>query len=598
MDDGQKWAVALHAHGAAGRRLARAPVDLDRTAVIIGNAIGGEKHYRQRPANPVSRVRAGARARRRFAALPHEVRDDDRSPRSAAACRSTGSPEITEDTMPGELGNCIAGRVANLFNFHGPNFTTDAACASALAAMDAAVDGLLGRRLRRRDHGRRRPQHGRARRSSSSARSARCRPPAPARIADGADGFVMGEGAALFVLKRLADAERDGDRIYAVLRGIGGASDGKGKGITAPNPVGQRLAVERAWRDAGAVAGDWHADRGARHLDARRRRGRAGQPDRGVPQAGAASGSIALGSVKSNIGHLKARGRRRRHAQGGARAAREGAAAEPATSSVPTRASTGTTSRSRSTPSCASGRRPASGARCAGVSAFGFGGTNFHVVLEEYVPGRHRATDASRSFAGASVESAIPGGERLRDGRLTGAPKPPLRGALVLGGGRRRGARQRAASRLADERAAGRAPAPACAERRALRAPERIAIDYADAADLASQGRAKALEALLRSAIRPRGRRCAPAAIHRGSGATGQGRVPVHRPGLAVREHARRPARREPIVADDVRRGRPDHGAAARAGRCRRSSSPTLPTRPRRPRPRRSCGRPRSPSRR
>ena len=54
--------------------------------------------------------------------------------------------------------------------------------------------------------------------------------------ADGADGFVMGEGAALFVLKRLADAERDGDQIYAVVRGIGGSSDGRGKGITAPNP--------------------------------------------------------------------------------------------------------------------------------------------------------------------------------------------------------------------------------------------------------------------------------------------------------------------------------------------------------------------------
>ena len=69
--------------------------------------------------------------------------------------------------------------------------------------------------------------------------------------AEGADGFVMGEGAAIFLLKRLADAERDGDKIYAVLRGMGGSSDGKGKGITAPNPIGQKLAIERAWQNAG-----------------------------------------------------------------------------------------------------------------------------------------------------------------------------------------------------------------------------------------------------------------------------------------------------------------------------------------------------------
>jgi acyl transferase domain-containing protein len=60
-----------------------------------------------------------------------------------------------------------------------------------------------------------------------------------APFGDGADGFVMGEGAGAFLLKRLSDAERDGDKIYAVIRGVGGSSDGKGKGITAPNPVGQ-----------------------------------------------------------------------------------------------------------------------------------------------------------------------------------------------------------------------------------------------------------------------------------------------------------------------------------------------------------------------
>ena len=61
----------------------------------------------------------------------------------------------------------------------------------------------------------------------------------------------MGEGSAAFLLKRLADAERDGDKIYAVVRGIGASSDGKGKGITAPNPIGQQLATQRAWENAG-----------------------------------------------------------------------------------------------------------------------------------------------------------------------------------------------------------------------------------------------------------------------------------------------------------------------------------------------------------
>ena len=61
----------------------------------------------------------------------------------------------------------------------------------------------------------------------------------------------MGEGSAAFLLKRLADAERDGDRVYAVVRGLGGSSDGKGKGITAPNPIGQQLATARAWQNAG-----------------------------------------------------------------------------------------------------------------------------------------------------------------------------------------------------------------------------------------------------------------------------------------------------------------------------------------------------------
>jgi acyl transferase domain-containing protein len=98
----------------------------------------------------------------------------------------------------------------------------------------------------------------------------------------GADGFVMGEGAALFVLKRLEDAERDGDRVYAVILGIAGSSDGKGKGITAPNPVGQKLAVSRAWDIAGLDPATVSATRSARYVHPGRRCHRAGESRRGV----------------------------------------------------------------------------------------------------------------------------------------------------------------------------------------------------------------------------------------------------------------------------------------------------------------------------
>ena len=101
-------------------------------------------------------LRSGAELRRAARRGPRE------GGRGAASRRLADAiPEITEDTMPGELANCMAGRIANLFNFHGPNYVCDAACASALAAISAAVGGPAAAGLRRGDHGRRRPQHGR-----------------------------------------------------------------------------------------------------------------------------------------------------------------------------------------------------------------------------------------------------------------------------------------------------------------------------------------------------------------------------------------------------------------------------------------------------
>ena len=228
--------------------------------------------------------------------------------------------------MPGELANILAGRIANLFNFRGPSFTTDAACASAMAAVNAAAEGLVDGQYDVAVTG------GIDRNNNVAAFVKFCKIGALSATGTrpfdaGADGFVMGEGAALFILKRLADAERDGDRIYAVLLGTAGASDGKGKGITAPNPVGQRLAVERAWRNAGADPVDRDLDRSARHLDPRRRRLRAGEPQRRLRRRRPGLDRARLGEVE----HRPPEGGRGRGraVQAGHVAARQGPAAQP-----------------------------------------------------------------------------------------------------------------------------------------------------------------------------------------------------------------------------------------------------------------------------
>jgi acyl transferase domain-containing protein len=130
---------------------------------------------------------------------------------------------------------------------------------------------------------------------------------------------------------------------------------------------------------------------------------------------------------------------------------------------------------------------PPSGVRRGGVSAFGFGGTNFHVVLEEHVPGRHKAP--ARTFAGASVgqpASVTPASE-VDTGRVAvtvDPTKPPPRGALVLGARDDADLLAQVQRALADAQA-GRAPVPARPDPAVGRAARRIAVDFADASDLA-----------------------------------------------------------------------------------------------------------------
>jgi len=138
MDQAQKWAIAATREALEDYGYPKRPLNPDRVAVILGNAMAGEKHYLTalRVFFPeYAHELAGTAS---FAALPEAVRA--RITQELHDRMGQHLPEITEDSMPGELANCIAGRIANIYNFHGPNFICDAACASAMAATNASID--------------------------------------------------------------------------------------------------------------------------------------------------------------------------------------------------------------------------------------------------------------------------------------------------------------------------------------------------------------------------------------------------------------------------------------------------------------------------
>ncbi len=460
MDRTQKWAViatreALQDYGR--------PIDRDKTAVILGNAMGGEQHYLTALRVQFPEYAELLRQAPSFAALPA----DTRAQISAQLHDGVDGalPQITEDTMPGELANIVASRVAALFDLHGPSYTADAACASALAAITAAADGLAERAFDTVITGGIDANMGAptfVKFSKIGALSATGSRP----YAEGADGFVMGEGAAVFLMKRLEDAERDGDKVYAVVRGIGGSSDGKGKGITAPNPAGQQIAIRRGWADAGISPAD------ATMMEGHGTSTKVGDVveveslTHVFAEHGAAPGTVALGSVKSNIGHLKA--------ASGAVGVLKVAYSLRDRVLPPSLGFTGPNPGIDFTTSpfyvntelrpweCKSGNT-----RCAGVSSFGFGGTNFHMVMEEYVPGRIVA-------------------ERATPVIVSTGSRAPLRGALVMGGS----TSEALINRLRDTaKRAGKGQAPPVQPplQSDVHAPMRVAIDYKNAEELASK---------------------------------------------------------------------------------------------------------------
>jgi acyl transferase domain-containing protein len=293
-------------------------------------------------------------------------------------------PEWTEDSFAGILTNVAAGRVANRFDLGGRNFTVDAACAASLAAIDLAVKELEeGSSDMVIVGGADTMQSPFAYLCFSKTHAlsprGRCH-----TFDDSSDGIAISEGVAALILKRLADAERDGDRIYAVIKGVGGSSDGKDKGLTAPRPEGQMRALKRAYSKAQVSPATVELIEAHGTGTAVGDQAEVASLSRVFSEAGAARQSCGIGSVKSMIGHTKC-------TAGIASVIKIALALHhkvlPPTINVEkpnTRVNFPETPFYVNTEARPWIKQRADVPRRAGVSAFGFGGTNFHAVLEEY----------------------------------------------------------------------------------------------------------------------------------------------------------------------------------------------------------------------
>ena len=297
-------------------------------------------------------------------------------------------PSLTEDSFPGMLVNVISGRIANRLGLGGVNYSVTSACASSLTAIELGVKELRSGSSEMVLAGGADFHNGIAdflMFSSVGALSAkgRCR-----SFDNEADGIALGEGVGVVVLKRLSDAERDGDRIYAVIDGIAGSSDGKGLGLTAPRKEGQKRALERTYWQAGVLPGEVGLVEAHGTGTVVGDRTELKTLTEVYTSAGAVPGQAVLGSVKSQIGHSKC-------AAGIAGMIKIAKALHhrvlPPTGQITT---PNAAYRAETNPFQLN-RKPApwlprAEVARAAVSAFGFGGTNFHAVLGAYPP--HQST--------------------------------------------------------------------------------------------------------------------------------------------------------------------------------------------------------------
>ncbi|MBW1821462.1 MAG: polyketide-type polyunsaturated fatty acid synthase PfaA, partial [Deltaproteobacteria bacterium] len=286
-----------------------------------------------------------------------------------------------ENSFPGLLGNVVAGRICNRLGLGGTNCVVDAACASSMSALHLSIMELISGKNDMVITG--------GVDTLNDIFMYMCfskthilSPTGDARpFSKDADGTVLGEGVGLLVLKRLEEAKKEGDRIYAVIKAIGTSSDGRSQSIYAPKPEGQAKSLQTAYKNSdvdpatvrlieahgtGTIVGDMVEFKALRQV---------------FSEFCDDGNTCALGSVKSMIGHTKA-------AAGAAGLIKSALSLYnkvlPPTLKAenpdpdldidksPFYLNTDTR------PWIADKEHP----RRSGVSSFGFGGSNFHVVLE------------------------------------------------------------------------------------------------------------------------------------------------------------------------------------------------------------------------
>ncbi|MFF4233660.1 beta-ketoacyl synthase N-terminal-like domain-containing protein [Streptomyces sp. NPDC001820] len=399
----------------------RLPADRSRIGVILGR--GGFMGV------ATARLDQRVRTAHQLAATLRELAPELGEGRIAAvreAFQAGLGPERPEASI-GLVPSFTAARAANRLDFRGPAYTLDAACASSLLAVEQAAGLLAAGSCDLVVAGAVHHCHIATLWSvftqlRALSPSQRIRP-----FDRRADGTLLSEGTGVVLLKRLADAERDGDRIYAVVRGVGVAGDGRAASLMSPLVDGQVRALHQAWAQAGL---DPAAPGALGLLEAHGTGTPVGDEAElttlarvfGPSTAGAEP--VAMGSVKSMLGHTM-------QASGMAGLIKAVLAVHDGTlpPTLHLEEPHDGFARTRMRPvTVAEPWDRGSAPRRAGVNAFGFGGINAHVVLEEapgafasyHRPGAGRPAAAARGSAptGGSTVTLLAAGTPRELGRM------------------------------------------------------------------------------------------------------------------------------------------------------------------------------------